>query len=106
MFTARPLQKPRKAYNPNVLCDFCHMKGHLKFDCLKLLKCDFYHKTGHLKGDCYRLIGYLPHYKGKRDVAVAGNSTYDAGPDISQHYYPHMPPSSFQQSQYQHVIPF
>jgi len=78
MFTARPLQKPRKAYNPNASCDFCHMKGHLKVDCLKLLKCDFCHKTGHLKGDCYRLIGYPSHYKGKKDVVVAGNSIYDA----------------------------
>ncbi|KAG5627099.1 hypothetical protein H5410_012317 [Solanum commersonii] len=80
MFTARPgIQKPKKAYNLNAFCDFCHMKGHLKVDYLKLLKCDFCHKTGHLKVNCYRLIGYPPHYKGKRGGVVAGNSTYDAG---------------------------
>lgn len=51
-----------KSFNPNVSCDFCHMKGHLKVDCHKLLKGDFCYKTGHLRIDCYRLIGYPPDY--------------------------------------------
>ncbi|KAG5616658.1 hypothetical protein H5410_016482 [Solanum commersonii] len=55
------------------------MKGHLRIDCLKLLNCDFCHKTGNLKLNCYKLNGYPPHYKGKREVVVAGNSMYDAG---------------------------
>lgn len=82
MFTAKPAsspQRPKKPYNPNVVCDFCHMKGHLRIDCLKLLNCDFCHKTGHLKLNCYKLNDYPPHYKGKREVFVAGNSMYDAG---------------------------
>ncbi|KAG5583055.1 hypothetical protein H5410_053682 [Solanum commersonii] len=80
MFTARPAsspQRPKKPYNPNAVCDFCHMKGHLRIDCLKLLNCDFCHKTGHLKLNCYKLNGYPLYYKGKREVVVAGNSMYD-----------------------------
>ncbi|KAG5627615.1 hypothetical protein H5410_012833 [Solanum commersonii] len=82
IFIARPAsspQRPKKPYNPNAVCDFCHMKDHLRIDCLKLLNCDFCHKTGHLKLNCYKLNGYPPHYKGKREVVVAGNSMYDAG---------------------------
>lgn len=82
MFTSKlnhGSQRQKKSFNPNVFCDFCHMKGHLKVDCHKLLKCDFCHKTGHLRRDCYMLIGYPPDYKGKRKVVVAGNSIYDIG---------------------------
>ena len=71
------------------------------------------------------MIGYPPHYKGKRDVVIVGNSTYDAGAGVgvSQQYYPQsqyqhgmpfkqsqhqhvMHPQYFQQSQYQHAVPF
>ncbi|KAH0714925.1 hypothetical protein KY284_007830 [Solanum tuberosum] len=96
MFTTSSTQKPNKAYNPKASCDFFHMKGHLKIDCLKLLKCDFFHKTEHLKANCYKLIGYPPRYKGKRDTMMTGNSTYDAGNStydassstLTQQHYP------------------
>ncbi|KAG5592978.1 hypothetical protein H5410_043492 [Solanum commersonii] len=64
-------KQQKKPYNPHALCEFCNVKGHLKIDCLKLKKCDFCHKTGHLKTNCYKLIGYPPHYKGRRDHVVA-----------------------------------
>uniref|UniRef100_A0A3Q7GRY4 CCHC-type domain-containing protein n=1 Tax=Solanum lycopersicum TaxID=4081 RepID=A0A3Q7GRY4_SOLLC len=77
--------KPRRSYNPNALCDYCNIKGHMRSDCNKLLKCDFCHKTGHLKSNCYKLIGYPAEYKGKRDTIVARNSIYNAG-HVSQQY--------------------
>ncbi|KAG5612657.1 hypothetical protein H5410_023938 [Solanum commersonii] len=70
-------QRPKKPYNPNTVRDFCHMKGHLRIDCLKLLNCDFCHKTGHLKLNFYKLNGYPPHYKGKEKLLWYGNSMYD-----------------------------
>lgn len=44
MFTARngsSGQKQKKVSNTNSFCDFCHMKGHVRSDCCKLMKCDF-----------------------------------------------------------------
>ncbi|KAH0692239.1 hypothetical protein KY285_019336 [Solanum tuberosum] len=72
--------RSKKPYNPNAFCDYCHMKGHMRSDCHKLLKCDVCHKTGHLKLNCFRLIGYPPDFKGKRDAVVTGNSIYEAPP--------------------------
>jgi len=73
MFTSRS-----DNYAPNGFCDFCHMEGHMRADCHKLMKCDFCHKTGYLKVDCFRLIGYPP-CKCKKEDVVVGNSIYDAG---------------------------
>ncbi|KAG5592026.1 hypothetical protein H5410_042540 [Solanum commersonii] len=61
MNTSRPGvtdSRSKKPYNPNAFCDYCHMNGHMRSDCHKLLKCDFCQKTGHLKLNCFRLIGY------------------------------------------------
>uniref|UniRef100_M1DV33 Integrase core domain containing protein n=1 Tax=Solanum tuberosum TaxID=4113 RepID=M1DV33_SOLTU len=96
MFTSKSgpsSHKPRRPYNPNAFCDFCNIKGHTRTECNKLLKCDFCHKTGHLKVNCFRLIGYPADYKGKREVVIAGNSTYDTGP-IPQHYQSDKPEST------------
>jgi len=74
MFTKRntgPTSRHKKPFNPNAYCDHCHMKGHLKVDCFKLMKCDHCHNTGHLKSNCYQLIGYPADYKGKRTTANA-----------------------------------
>ncbi|KAH0635888.1 hypothetical protein KY289_035803 [Solanum tuberosum] len=80
MFTSRSgYQKPKEPYAPNAFCDYCHIKCHSRADCNKLLECDHCHKTGHLKVVYFRLIGYLPDYKGKREVVVAGNFVYDTG---------------------------
>ena len=77
MYTSRSNSRNRKPYNPNVFCEYCHMKGHMRSDCNKLLKCDHCHKTGHVKLDCFKLIGYPSEFKGKRDSVVAGNSVYE-----------------------------
>ncbi|KAH0672595.1 hypothetical protein KY290_024830 [Solanum tuberosum] len=89
MFTSRSgYQRPKKPYAPNAFCDYCHIKGHLRADCNKLLKCDHCHRTGHLKANCFRLIGYPPDYKGKREGAVVGNSVYDTGSVNPPNHYP------------------
>ncbi|XP_015068864.1 uncharacterized protein LOC107013473 [Solanum pennellii] len=54
-----------KKKNWNSVCDFCHVKGHVREDCFKLMKCDHCGKTGHLIGKCYQLIGYPSDYKVK-----------------------------------------
>ena len=77
MYTSRSNSRNKKPYNPNAFCDYCHMKGHMRSDCNKLLKCDHCHKTGHVKLDCFKLIGYPSEFKGKRDTIVAGNSIYE-----------------------------
>ncbi|XP_069145708.1 uncharacterized protein [Solanum lycopersicum] len=77
MYASRSNSRNKKPYNPNALCDYCHMKGHMRSDCNKLLKCDHCHKTGHVKLDCFKLIGYPSEFKGKRDTIVAGNSIYE-----------------------------
>uniref|UniRef100_A0A3Q7JDU2 Reverse transcriptase Ty1/copia-type domain-containing protein n=1 Tax=Solanum lycopersicum TaxID=4081 RepID=A0A3Q7JDU2_SOLLC len=80
MYTSRSNSRNKKPYNPNAFCEYCHMKGHMRNDCNKLLKCDHCHKTGHVKLDCFKLIGYPSEFKGKRDTLVAGNSIYEASP--------------------------
>jgi len=93
MYTSRSgvaNSRSKKPYNPNAFCDYCHMKGHMRSDCHKLLKCDYCHKTGHVKLDCFRLIGYPPDFKGKRDAVVAGNSIYEAPPISYQTRQHHM----------------
>lgn len=81
MFTSRSgngNRKQKKSYNSNSYCEFCHMKGHLRVDCYKLVKCDSFHKTGHVMDDYYRLHGYPDDFKGTRKAnAVAGNTNFD-----------------------------
>lgn len=60
-----------KKKNWNSVCDFCHMKGHSREDCFKLMKCDHCGKTGHLIGKCYQLIGYPADYKFKGENVQA-----------------------------------
>jgi len=60
-----------KKKNWNSVCDFCHMKGHVREDCFKLMKCDHCGKTGHIIGKCYQLIGYPADHKFKGKNAQA-----------------------------------
>ncbi|XP_070008316.1 uncharacterized protein [Nicotiana sylvestris] len=52
LFTARPSR------NFNLKCEFCHLKGHTKIECYKLMKYEFCNKTGHRKENCYKIVGY------------------------------------------------
>ncbi|XP_069146899.1 uncharacterized protein [Solanum lycopersicum] len=101
--------KTEKPYAPNAVCDYCHIKGHLRSDCNKLLKCEHCHKTGHLMVNCFRLIGYPPDYKGKREVVVAGNFIYDTGSVNLSNYgnppiYGMMPMSMLTPRQHQQLL--
>uniref|UniRef100_M1A7Y5 ATP binding protein n=1 Tax=Solanum tuberosum TaxID=4113 RepID=M1A7Y5_SOLTU len=61
----------RSRRTPSVYCDFCHMRGHLKEACYKLLQCSYCNMKGHTKETCYKLIGYPADYKEKRKVNAA-----------------------------------
>ncbi|KAG5616884.1 hypothetical protein H5410_016708, partial [Solanum commersonii] len=102
MYTSRTggdTYKQKRGYNGQVVCEYCHTKGHTRADCNKLKKCDFCHKTGHVKGDCFQLIGYPADFKGKRQSnavtgPLAGNNCSDnafAGPQRMQHQCCHPP---------------
>ncbi|XP_019263436.1 PREDICTED: uncharacterized protein LOC109241171 [Nicotiana attenuata] len=60
LFTARPRR------NYNLECEFCHLKGHTKIECYKLMKCEFCNKTGHRKENCYKIVGYPTDFKQKK----------------------------------------
>lgn len=79
LFTARNTgSKPKKNYG--VKCEFCHVRGHTKSQCFKLIKCSHCHFTGHLKENCYKLISYPPDVKSKRkDFPASGNIVQDEG---------------------------
>ncbi|XP_060179355.1 uncharacterized protein LOC132609397 [Lycium barbarum] len=65
LFTARAtVQRPRR--NFNLVCNFCHMRGHTRDGCYKLMKCEFCGQKGHVKETCYKLIGYPADFKSKR----------------------------------------
>lgn len=53
-FTSR--SSGSKKMNRNSVCEFCHMKWHVKDDCYKLMKCDHYGKPRHLIVKCFQLI--------------------------------------------------
>ncbi|XP_070017608.1 uncharacterized protein [Nicotiana sylvestris] len=61
LFSSKIGQKQRR--NFNVECDFCHLKGHTKEECYKLMKCDYCNRKGHLKANCYKPIGYPTDFK-------------------------------------------
>ncbi|XP_070001964.1 uncharacterized protein LOC142166113 [Nicotiana tabacum] len=63
LFTAQSISRPRRNYS--LECDFCHLKGHTRNECYKLIKCEFCNKTGHLKENCYKIIGYPSDFKQK-----------------------------------------
>ncbi|XP_019256399.1 PREDICTED: uncharacterized protein LOC109234799 [Nicotiana attenuata] len=63
LFTAQSISKPRINYS--LECDFCHLKGHTRNECYKLMRCEFCNKTGHLKENCYKIIGYPYDFKQK-----------------------------------------
>lgn len=68
------------------MCDFCHVKGHVREDCFKLMKCDHCGKTGYLIGKCYQLIGYPSDYKvkGRNVQANHVNIQQEGLEDISE----------------------
>ncbi|XP_075080118.1 uncharacterized protein LOC142165469 [Nicotiana tabacum] len=65
LFSSKLGQKQRR--NFNVECDFCHLKGHTKEECYKLMKCDYCNKKGHLRTNYYKLIGYPTDFKPKNE---------------------------------------
>lgn len=75
-----------KKKNWNSVCDFCHVKGHVREDCFKLMKCDHCGKTGYLIGKCYQLIGYPSDYKvkGRNVQANHVNIQQEGLEDISE----------------------
>ncbi|KAH0737540.1 hypothetical protein KY290_036245 [Solanum tuberosum] len=78
-----------KKKNWNSVCDFCHMKGHVREDCFKLMKCDHCGKTGHLIGKCYQLVGYpADHkFKGKNAQANLVNSQQEGQMTVPEDQY-------------------
>lgn len=63
LFIAHSSQTPKKNYN--LQCNYCHLKGHTKSQCYKLIKCDFYNKSRHVRETCYKIMGYPSDFKGK-----------------------------------------
>lgn len=45
---------------------FCHMKGHNREGCYKLIKCDFCHQTSHVMDTYYKIIIYPTNFKSKK----------------------------------------
>ena len=76
LFTARGSNTKPKKYG--VECDFCHVQGHTRDKCFKLMKCSHCQLTGHLKEKCYKLIGYPPDFKSKRKDLHAGSNLVQA----------------------------
>ncbi|XP_070002934.1 uncharacterized protein [Nicotiana sylvestris] len=68
LFTAQSISKPRRNYS--LECDFCHMKGHTRNECYKLMRCEFCNKTRHLKENCYKIISYHSDFKQKKKANV------------------------------------
>ncbi|XP_019251045.1 PREDICTED: uncharacterized protein LOC109229959 [Nicotiana attenuata] len=64
LFIAHSTSRPRRNYN--LECEFCHLKGHTKNECYKLMKCEFCNKTGHRKENCYKIVGYPFNFKQKK----------------------------------------
>ncbi|KAH0675256.1 hypothetical protein KY285_023057 [Solanum tuberosum] len=78
LFTARGLGF--KSKKSGLECEFCHVKGHNKTQCFKLMKCSHCQLAGHLKENCYRLIGYPADFKSKhKDTAVTSNMVHADG---------------------------
>ncbi|XP_070026666.1 uncharacterized protein [Nicotiana sylvestris] len=92
LFSSKIGQKQRR--NFNVECDFCHLKGHTKEECYKLMKCDYCNRKGHLKANCYKLIGYPTDFKPQKRANMVGGSSNQPNP-----------PSSVMMTQEQHLGP-
>ncbi|XP_060170431.1 uncharacterized protein LOC132601351 [Lycium barbarum] len=61
--------RPKRPYNPNFLCDFCHMKGHNWSSSRK----------------CYKLIGYPEDFKGKNKANAVTDACYVTDGTIQLH---------------------
>lgn len=81
MFIAQSSQKSKRNYN--LQCDYCHLKGHTKDQCYKLMKYDFCNKPGHVREACYKIVGYPSDFKGKRRANVV--QMKGGGPHFPQH---------------------
>lgn len=106
MFTAQSGGKQKRNYT--LECDFCHMKGHTRDACYKLMKCDYCLKKGHLKENCYKLLGYPPDFKTKRKANstvfgsdINGSTTSFLGGQQGQGY---VVAPTFSQSQFNQIL--
>ncbi|XP_019232805.1 PREDICTED: uncharacterized protein LOC109213460 [Nicotiana attenuata] len=92
LFSSKIGQKQRR--NFNVECDFCHLKGHTKEECYKLMMCDYCNRKGHLRANCYKLIGYPADFKPQKRANMVGSSNNQP-----------IPSSSVMMTQEQHLGP-
>ncbi|OIT30306.1 hypothetical protein A4A49_25437 [Nicotiana attenuata] len=84
MFSQHSGSKSKRNYN--LVCDFCHLKGHTRDQCYKLMKCEYCNKIGHLKESCYKIVGYPSDFKGKKranDVQMEGNGMQFSNSGVS-----------------------
>ncbi|XP_075112682.1 uncharacterized protein LOC142182332 [Nicotiana tabacum] len=81
LFSSKLGQKQRR--NFNVECDFCHLKGHTKEECYKLIKCDYCNKKGHLRANYYKLIGYPADFKPQKRANMVESSNNQPIPSSS-----------------------
>ncbi|XP_019234774.1 PREDICTED: uncharacterized protein LOC109215209 [Nicotiana attenuata] len=104
LFTAQLGIKQRRNYS--LECDFCHLKGHTRKDCYKLMKCDFCNETGHLKDKCYKIVGYPPDFKpkGKANAVLFNEQPQTTQVASQQTSNGTVPAQFFTQNQYNQLL--
>ncbi|XP_070015500.1 uncharacterized protein [Nicotiana sylvestris] len=98
LFTAQSTSRPRRNYS--LECDFCHLKGHTRNECYKLMKCEFCNKTGHLKENCYKIIGYPSDFKQKKKANAVMNGAGQQGMTVSPTTNIYQPNSNVELAQF------
>ncbi|XP_075096212.1 uncharacterized protein LOC142174332 [Nicotiana tabacum] len=104
LFTAQSGNKQRRNYS--LECDFCHLKGHTRKDCYKLMKCEFCNKTGQLKDKCHKIVGYPPDFKprGKANAALLSEQSQTTQVPSQQTSNGTVPAQFFTQDQYNQLL--